>query len=122
MHTFGPKRSSGVYQSYVAGGPKWGVLTTIPRMSACPTCGQSVPEGPDGSLGQLVFAERVREGMSLRQASAAWGIPFTTVHRVEKGEVPSAQHFATLVGILKLDHAQVADLFLDHPPRRRGER
>ena len=48
-------------------------------------------------LGQLVFAERTRRGMSLREAAADTEIPLNTLARVEKGHVPDLQKFKRLV-------------------------
>ena len=48
-------------------------------------------------LGQLVFAERERRGMSLREAASDIGIPFNTLARVERGHVPDLPKFKRLV-------------------------
>ena len=48
-------------------------------------------------LGRLVFAERSRRGMSLREAARATAIPFNTLARVEKGHVPDLPKFKRLV-------------------------
>ena len=48
-------------------------------------------------LGQLVFAERTRRGMSLREAALATDIPFNTLARVEKGHTPDLPKFKRLV-------------------------
>lgn len=50
-----------------------------------------------GDLGRLVRSERLRHGMSLRDAASATGIPFNTLARVEKGHVPDLQKFKRLV-------------------------
>ena len=48
-------------------------------------------------LGQLVFAERTRRGLSLRDAAVETEIPLNTLARVEKGHVPDLQKFKRLV-------------------------
>ena len=48
-------------------------------------------------LGRLVLAERTRRGMSLRDAALSIGIPFNTLARVEKGNVPDLPKFKRLV-------------------------
>ena len=48
-------------------------------------------------LGQLVFAERTRREMSLREAALATDIPFNTLARVEKGHIPDLPKFKRLV-------------------------
>ena len=48
-------------------------------------------------LGQLVFAERTRRGMSMREAAVETEIPLNTLARVEKGHVPDLQKFKRLV-------------------------
>ena len=48
-------------------------------------------------LGRLVLDERNRRGMSLREAALAIGIPFNTLARVEKGNVPDLPKFKRLV-------------------------
>lgn len=48
-------------------------------------------------LGQLVFAERTRRGMSLREVALATDIPFNTLARIEKGHVPDLPKFKRLV-------------------------
>ena len=48
-------------------------------------------------LGQLVFAERTRRGLSLRDAAVETDIPLNTLARVEKGHVPDLQKFKRLV-------------------------
>ena len=50
-----------------------------------------------GDLGQLVFAERTRRGLSLRDAAVETEIPLNTLARVEKGHVPDLQKFKRLV-------------------------
>lgn len=79
-------------------------------MSNCPSCGQQVP---DTKLGQMVRQLRLRSDLSLRDASEAWGIPFTTISRIESGQIPNGKHLATLVGILGLSGDEVARLFDD---------
>ena len=48
-------------------------------------------------LGRLVFAERTRRGMSLRDAAVETEIPLNTLARVEKGHVPDLPKFKRLV-------------------------
>ena len=48
-------------------------------------------------LGSLVSHERNRRGMSLREAAADTGVPFNTLARVEKGNVPDLPKFKRLV-------------------------
>ena len=48
-------------------------------------------------LGRLVLDERNRRGMSLREAALDIGIPFNTLARVEKGNVPDLPKFKRLV-------------------------
>ena len=48
-------------------------------------------------LGRLILAERSRQGLSLREAALAIGIPFNTLARVEKGHVPDLPKFKRLV-------------------------
>ena len=48
-------------------------------------------------LGRLVVDERNRRGMSLREAASDTGIPFNTLARVEKGNVPDLPKFKRLV-------------------------
>ena len=48
-------------------------------------------------LGHLVFAERTRRGMSLRETALATDIPFNTLARVEKGHTPDLPKFKRLV-------------------------
>ena len=50
-----------------------------------------------GELGQLVYAERTRRGLSLREAAVETEIPLNTLARVEKGHVPDLQKFKRLV-------------------------
>ena len=50
-----------------------------------------------GELGQLVYAERARRGLSLREAAVETEIPLNTLARVEKGHVPDLQKFKRLV-------------------------
>ena len=48
-------------------------------------------------LGRLVRSERIRQGISLREAAAATDIPFNTLARVEKGHIPDLPKFKRLV-------------------------
>ena len=48
-------------------------------------------------LGQLIFTERTRRGMSLRETAIETEIPLNTLARVEKGHVPDLQKFKRLV-------------------------
>ena len=48
-------------------------------------------------LGKLVRSERIRQGISLREAAAATDIPFNTLARVEKGHIPDLPKFKRLV-------------------------
>lgn len=48
-------------------------------------------------LGKLVYAERAKRGISLRDAAVTLGIPFNTLARVEKGHVPDLPKFKRLV-------------------------
>ena len=48
-------------------------------------------------LGRMVSAERIRRGMSLREAALELAIPFNTLARVEKGHVPDLPKFKRLV-------------------------
>ena len=48
-------------------------------------------------LGKLVCSERIRQGMSLREAAAATDIPFNTLARVERGHIPDLPKFKRLV-------------------------
>lgn len=80
----------------------------------CPTCGQEVRQLLDrqrGTLGYRVYAERVAHGWSLREAGEQWGISFSSLSRIERGEGPKAQTFVKLIGILKLSPEEIAGLF-----------
>jgi len=48
-------------------------------------------------LGKLVHAERLRQGISLREAAEKTDIPFNTLARVEKGHIPDLAKFKRLV-------------------------
>ena len=48
-------------------------------------------------LGKLVRSERIRQGISLREAAAETDIPFNTLARVEKGHIPDLPKFKRLV-------------------------
>lgn len=61
-------------------------------------------------LGQLVLAERVRRGMSLRKAARDTGIPFNTLARVEKGHVPDLPKFKRLVEWCGADISQFFEM------------
>ncbi len=61
-------------------------------------------------LGPLVFAERSRRGMSLREAALAVGIPFNTLARVEKGHVPDLPKFKRLVEWCGVDIQQFFEI------------
>jgi transcriptional regulator with XRE-family HTH domain len=71
-------------------------------------------EGVDrGKLGSLIYGQRLAQGWGLRKAGQEWGIAFTTLSRLERGQTPSAETLSRIVGILALDSAQVAELFLE---------
>lgn len=82
-------------------------------MSKCPTCGHTLPDGV-GKLGQRIAKERIRQGFSLRQASAAWGVPFANLDRYQKGGIPNGLHLATLIGVFGLKPSEVAELFSEN--------
>ena len=48
-------------------------------------------------LGKLVHTERLRQGISLREAAEKTDIPFNTLARVEKGHIPDLAKFKRLV-------------------------
>ena len=48
-------------------------------------------------LGKLVRTERLRQGISLREAAEKTDIPFNTLARVEKGHIPDLTKFKRLV-------------------------
>ena len=60
-------------------------------------------------LGHLIFAERSRRGMSLRDAASDIGIPLNTLARVENGHVPDLPKFKRLVEWCGADIQQFFD-------------
>ena len=68
-------------------------------------------------LGRLVAAERNRRGISLRQAAQDTGIPFNTLARVEKGQVPNLRKFKRLADWCGTDIRQ----FFTPPPGKIGQ-
>ena len=61
-------------------------------------------------LGQLVYAERTRRGLSLREAAVETEIPLNTLARVEKGHVPDLQKFRRLVEWSGIDIQQFFEI------------
>lgn len=49
-------------------------------------------------LGRQVLEYRSREGLSLREAAAASGVPVATLSRIEKGRTPDLETFRRLLG------------------------
>lgn len=54
-----------------------------------PAIGSFCEGGVMSELGDFIKAKRRREGLSLRQASAASGVAFSTLGRIESGAEPS---------------------------------
>ena len=62
-------------------------------------------------LGQFVYAERTRRGLSLREAAVETEIPLNTLARVEKGHIPDLQKFKRLVEWSGIDIRQFFEVY-----------
>jgi transcriptional regulator with XRE-family HTH domain len=75
----------------------------------CECCGQVLPE-PTTILGQLIRNKRVAERLSVREAGREAKMSFSTIHRIERGEVPAFVSFCRAVGWLGLSMEQTQAL------------
>lgn len=89
----------------------------------CPTCGRRWNPGKPGKtpLAQALFARRVKDRTTMRDAADEAGIDLASFHRAEKGRTPSVENavlFARWLGV-SLD-----SLFSEtsHAPRARSGR
>lgn len=52
-------------------------------------------------LGELIKKRRIKHGLSLRDVSRLTGIPFQTIHRIERGTVAEGDVRSSTVTVLR---------------------